>query len=93
MLTQLLTVLKIVATLFPMIPVLVERFETPGVSGDLKKQGVMDVLKAIVDGLEQMGVQVPGTMILTICAFVIDAIVAGYNAIGLFRKTAQALAS
>jgi len=77
---------KIASVLMPAIIELVKQFEVPGIEGASKKDAVMGVLKGIIDGLDQTGIQVPGTVILTIASFVIDAVVAAFNLIGIFKK-------
>lgn len=76
--------------IFSLTKQLVEDFEIPGVTGDRKKQAVMDLLKAALDTTTSMGIQAPVSIVLTLASSMIDAIVAAYNLIGKFSKKAAA---
>ena len=80
-----LQALKFLTALVPAILELVKDMEQPGVKGEVKKQAVMDILKGIIDSFEKMGIRVPGTMILSLASYVVDGVVAAYNAIGVFN--------
>ena len=80
-----ITVLSAIPALVQVISELVRQFEVPG-NGAQKKAAVLEVLKTSLDTLSRMGITVPGTIVLTLASAIIDAVVAGYNALGLFKK-------
>lgn len=79
-----------IPTIIAMVVELVKKVEVPGVPGATKKQAVMDVLKASLDALVQCGIKAPGTVILTVADYVIDAVVAAYNIVGIFKHEQKA---
>ena len=83
-----LEVLGIIPAIVAMVKDLVKEFETPGASGPDKKNAVLAVVKAGLDALGQMGVKAPATIVLTVADYVIDAVVAGFNLVGVFTKKA-----
>ena len=80
-----LAVLTALPALIKMIIELVKQFETPNSTGEEKKAAVIAVIKAALDALPIMGIQVPTTIILTVVSAVIDAIVLVYNKTGVFH--------
>ena len=81
-------ILQLVAALFPIIKILVEAMETPGASGSQKKQAVMDGITAALNGVVANGIPMPlpVSVITGIVGFVVDAVVTGYNLVGIFTK-------
>lgn len=86
MLTTILEALSIFQTVFTLLPQLIKEFEVPGAAGPDKKNAVLEVVKGVLEGLNTMGLKVPTTVILTLASGAIDAIVAGFNLVGVFKK-------
>ena len=80
-----LTVLGTLPALVEVIIQLVKQFETPG-NGAEKKAAVLEVIKTSLDAMGKMGITVPGTVVLTLASAIIDTVVAGFNALGIFKK-------
>lgn len=84
--TQLAAAVSIIVNILPLITQLIKTFEVPGF-GPEKKEGVLEVVKLILEGAEQMGAKgIPITVVLTLVDAVIDGVVHFYNLIGVFRK-------
>lgn len=88
-----IAVLAALPTLFTLVKQLVEDFETDQVPGEKKKEAVLQLLKAAIDATGSMGITIPASILLTLAAALIDALVAGYNLIGKFRKKSPAPAA
>lgn len=86
MLTTIVEAFGIFQAVLALLPQLIKEFETPGAAGPDKKNAVMEVLKSLLDAMTTMGLKVPATIILTLASAAIDAIVAGYNLVGVFTK-------
>jgi hypothetical protein len=81
---QITGIIAIVSTLISVIRETIEAVETPGFGAE-KKQAVLDVIGAILDGFPAL--PVARDTIMGIAGTIIDVLVNIYNVAGKFRKS------
>lgn len=85
--TKILELLKFLPALIASIMALVKAFEVPGF-GEAKKNAVLLMVGMVIDTLKSFLVTLPldKTQILDFVGKAIDAIVAFFNAVNIFKK-------
>jgi hypothetical protein len=78
-------IFTIIPVLYNLIKQAVQDVESD-MPGAQKKEAVMAVIKAAVDGMAAVGLKVPATVVLTIASALIDGVVTLFNIVGIFKK-------
>jgi hypothetical protein len=82
-----ITLLAALPALFAAVKELVLQMEQPSAPGAAKKEAVMNVLQAALSAINSAGIALPVTTVLGIASAMVDAVVAAYNLLGVFRHT------
>jgi len=86
---NMLTILQVLAQIFPLLLAAIKEFEASDSSGADKKAAVLAVIRAILAQLKGLKQEVvDGAM--NLLDKIIDAVVAGYNLLGVFGHKSSA---